>query len=39
MSAEAVTELHLALAEERDRLAQPAEARAHNRVVGGTTMV
>jgi hypothetical protein len=32
---EAVTALHLALAEERDRLAQPAEARAHNRVVGG----
>jgi hypothetical protein len=33
--AEAITALHLALAEERDRLAQPVEAHAHNGVVGG----
>ena len=33
--AEAVAALHLALSEERDGLAQPAEARAHGGVVGG----
>jgi hypothetical protein len=33
--AEAVTALHLALAEESDGLAQTAEARAHGGVVGG----
>jgi hypothetical protein len=33
--AEAITALHLALAEERDGLAQPAEARAHGGLVDG----
>jgi hypothetical protein len=33
--AEAVMALHITLVEERDRLAQPAEAHALDRVVGG----
>jgi hypothetical protein len=33
--AEVVMALHLTLTEERDRLAQPVEARTHGRVVGG----
>jgi hypothetical protein len=33
--AEAVATLHLALAEERDGLAEPAEARAHGGVISG----